>query len=185
VSDWASISELARLKSVSIPAISKRVARLEATGALQTKSGPKGSKLVNVASFDRIARETEDGVRALNGRRSTSASPATQAAPILLAEQARKTKADADLKELDRDERIKQLVRGDKIRDAILDAVRMHARAIDQIEGRAEEIVAAAKGGVTGARAFLKKLARELKEDIADRATDIARQAEQGSSNDE
>jgi DNA-binding MarR family transcriptional regulator len=180
---WATVSELANIRGVSIPAISKRVARLEATGALQTKPGPKGSKLVNVASFDRIASATEDGVRALNGRRSTSASPrsasaspVTPDAPVLIIEQARKTKADADLKELDRDERIGELVRADKVRDAIADALRMHKKVISQIAGRAEENAAAVKrDGVPGARAFLKRLENELLEDIADRAIEIAR----------
>jgi hypothetical protein len=58
---------------------------------------------------------------------------------VLSREQARRTKADADLKELDRDERLRALVRGDKVEEALAESLRMHARIIDQIPTRATE----------------------------------------------
>jgi DNA-binding MarR family transcriptional regulator len=176
---FVTISELARLRGVSIPAISKRVTRLEAASVLRTQPGPRGAKLVNVADFNRVAAQTVDAVRSLNGASGGSPSPAadpTPGAPILAKEQARRTKADADLKELDRDERIGQLVRGDKIKEAIVDALRMHTKVLSQLVSRAEENAAAVrKDGVPGARAFLKRLETELREDIADRALELAR----------
>ena len=172
---WATVSELARIRGVSKVAVSKRVARLEARGLLQTRRGPRGTKLISIAAFDQAAHDATDGVRELNGR-----SAAKPTDPVLSKEQARRTKADADLKELDRDERLGQLVRGGKIEEAMADALRMHARIIDQIAMRAEENEAAVrKDGIPGARAFLRRLAHDLREDIADRASEIARQAEQ------
>lgn len=51
---WATISELARQRGVSRSAISFRVGRYEALGLLKTRPGKAGSKLVNVAEFDRV-----------------------------------------------------------------------------------------------------------------------------------
>ena len=71
-------------------------------------------------------------------------------------------------------------MRGDKIRDAILDAVRMHKKVFGQLVSRAEENAAAVrKDGVQGARDFLRRLELELLEDFADRAIEVARLAEQ------
>ena len=180
---WATVSELARIRGVDKSAISRRVARLEEQGLLRPKSGPRGTKLINVPEFERVSSETVDGIRELNGR-SAKASRATstgESAPELTREQARRTKADADLKELDRDERIRLLVRGDKVGEAVAESIRMHARIIDQIPNRAEENAAAVtKGGVAGARAFLRQLALDLRHDLADRAIEIVRaEAEQ------
>jgi hypothetical protein len=176
---FASISELARLRNVAVSGLSKRISRLEAASVLRTQPGPRGAKLVNVADFNRVAAQTVDAVRSLNGASGGSPSPAADPAPgdpILAKEQARRTKADADLKELDRDERIGQLVRGDKIKEAIVDALRMHTKVLSQLVSRAEENAAAVrKDGVPGARAFLKRLETELREDIADRALELAR----------
>jgi hypothetical protein len=172
------ISELARIRGVSTVSISKRVKRLETRGELRTKEGPRGSKLVDFAEFERVSRETVDGVRQLNGR-----TPARAADPVLSREQARRTKADADLKELDRDERLGALVRGDKVEEALAESLRMHARIIDQIPTRAEECASAVtKGGVNGARAFLRQLALDIRDDLADRAIEIVR-AEAGGEN--
>jgi DNA-binding MarR family transcriptional regulator len=111
---FATISELARLRGVDKSGLSRRVSRLAGQGLLSTRAGPRKTLLVNVSEFDRVARETTDAVRALNGASGGSPSPADDPAPgdpVLAKEQARRTKADADLKELDRDERIRQLVR--------------------------------------------------------------------------
>jgi DNA-binding MarR family transcriptional regulator len=52
---FATISELGRLRGVHKAAISRRVARLEAQGVLQSQRGDRGTKLVNIAEFDRVA----------------------------------------------------------------------------------------------------------------------------------
>ena len=72
---WATLSELARQRGVDRSAISCRVARYEALGLLKTRPGKQGSKLVNVAEFDRVAKETTDSPRERIGTGS-SAPPA-------------------------------------------------------------------------------------------------------------
>ena len=189
---WATVSELARTRGVDKSAVSRRVARLEEQGLLATRQGAGRGKLVCIEEYDRVVAETGDAVLEANGRsqakkprkvmvaRAETPDGSDDAEPILSREQARRTKADADLKELDRDERLGQLVRGDKIRDAILDAVRMHKKVFGQLVSRAEENAAAVrKDGVQGARDFLRRLELELLEDFADRAIEVARLAEQ------
>jgi hypothetical protein len=62
----------------------------------------------------------------------------------------------------------------------------MHNNVLSQLVSRAEENAAAVrKDGVPGARAFLKRLETELREDIADRAQALARsEAENDERND-
>jgi DNA-binding IscR family transcriptional regulator len=60
---WLSISEIARLKDKSRQAIAKRVEALVEAGKLQTKPGEGGTKLVNLAQFDRAVGEVGDAVK--------------------------------------------------------------------------------------------------------------------------
>jgi DNA-binding MarR family transcriptional regulator len=197
-SGWATVSELARLRGVDKSAISRRVARLEEQGLLSSRQGGGRAKLVCVEEYDRVVAETGDAVLEANGRsqakkarkatvaRAETHDGSDDAEPILSREQARRTKADADLKEMARDEQLGRLVRADRTETAIVEMLQMRTRVIDQLPGRAEEFFAeATKGGLPGFRAFLRKMARGLRSDIADRAIDLARRDTQESGNDE
>ena len=179
---WVSISELAQLRGVDKAAISRRVARLTAQGLLATRAGKGGTKLVNVAEFDRAAGEATNAIRELNGRSASLAGapqPNLAAAPILAREQARRTAYDADLKRLELEERLHRIAPLDRVRSASAEFTQTLARVIDALPMRAEEIHAAgAKDGVTGTRAALKAAARELREEAAKAMTSIADAAE-------
>jgi len=170
---WLSISALAHFKGVDKAAISRRVARLEGQGLLKTRQGKGGTKLVNLAEFDRACGETVDLIREQNGRGGSPAAVATPGPqspddPVLAREQARRASYDADLKKLDLDERLRRVISVDQVRDAMAKCGQAVGRLIDQMPTRAEEIAAAvARDGVQGARAILKTMARAQRDELA------------------
>jgi DNA-binding MarR family transcriptional regulator len=153
---WATISELARLRGVDKSAVSRRVARLTAQGLLTPRDGKGGTRLVNVAEFDRAAAVATDAVRQLNGRGADKAAPQSdlRADPILAREQARRVSYDADLKKLNLEERLGLLLPRDQAISSVVECSRRLRGVIEQMHTRAEEITSAvASGGVAGARA--------------------------------
>ena len=113
---WLSISEIARLKGKSRQAIAKRVALLVAR-ASYTRPGENGTKLVNLAQFDRVVGEVGDAIKegAAETRAEIEAAEAP-ASPALRDHQARAAKYAADLKFLDLEERLGRLYRWSRLR---------------------------------------------------------------------
>jgi DNA-binding MarR family transcriptional regulator len=169
------IADIARRKGVSKQAVSKRVARLEAIGALTTHPGPRGTVLVSLAEYDRAVGETSELAYA-----QAPAKPA-DAEHVYTREQAREKAYKADLAKLDLDERLGKLVAVEALASAAGAVAEAMVRAIDQMPGRADDLAAAVgKDGTTGARAALKTIARELRETLA---RELARLADIGQSN--
>jgi DNA-binding IscR family transcriptional regulator len=179
IDTWLPVTDLAKAQKVSKQALSKRVLRLEGQGLLTTKLGPRGQKLVNVGEFDRVAEETLDAKQAQNGRKSRAAAPDDGGddffSPILAREQARKVAYQADLAKLNRDERLGKLLPIEKIADAAAQCAEALVRVIDQLPARADEVASAvAKDGEAGARAFLRSVARDMRERMADEMQRLA-----------
>jgi hypothetical protein len=186
---WVTISELARLRGVDKAAISRRVARLEAAGALTTRPGPHGTKLVNVAEFDRTVETTGDAVRAANGRMAGAARDGLAVASaglVLSRAQANKTSAQARLAQLDLAQRLGQLLPIEETRRAAADCsmrlrrtvATMHVRAEEVADGLARDgssfartLLAAMRSDQAGARSFFKALSRDHLEELARMAT--------------
>ena len=172
-SGWLTVSELARVRGVDKAAISRRVARLEAAGALTTRPGPRGSKLVNAAEFARAVEDLTDTVREANGRRAAAARDGDGAAPrdpVYARQLARRVKIQADTAQFQLD-----LLKGDLVRLSDFSAgARMHgetlARRIDHMipEWSDELAAVVAKNGTTGLRAALKGKASELRGALAE-----------------
>lgn len=168
---WISVSDLAKLKGVSKQAVAKRVDRFVAQGMLQPRPGPRGTKLINLAEFDRAAHEMTDLVRHENGVRSQSG----VGDPILAREQARRAAYDADLKKLDLEERLGQLVRRSELEPAIAKCAEAIVSIIDHLPNRADDIAAAmTRDGASGLRALLKGISFEMRETISRRMGEIA-----------
>ena len=158
--EWVSVSELARRLGVDKGPVSRRVARFEAQGLIETKAGERGAKLVDLESFEKAVEETEDAVRAANG--------AGRSDPVLAKEQARKAALQADMAQLDLDERLGRIVTTESVQHAMADCAEALVRVIEQLPGQAEELAGAvAREGVEGARAFLKEIARQWRERLA------------------
>ena len=95
--------------------------------------------------------------------------------PILAQEQAKRVSFDAELKRLDLAQRLGSLVEVDAVRRSIEICALELAQAIDQLPARADALAnAMAKDGVSGLRAALRGLAREMRETLAQAAERFA-----------
>jgi DNA-binding IscR family transcriptional regulator len=116
---WLSISEVARLRGKSRQAVAKRVASLAAEGLLDTRPGEAGTKLVNLAQFDRAVGATGDafkeGAAETRGEIESDDAPTS---PALRDHQARAAQYAADLKFLDLEERLGRLVPIAEVKEA-------------------------------------------------------------------
>ncbi|WP_315731066.1 MULTISPECIES: hypothetical protein [unclassified Bradyrhizobium] len=167
---WLSVSEIARQKGKSRQAIAKRVDALVGEGRLETRPGPNGTKLVNLAQFDRAVGEVGDAVK--EGAAETRAEIEAwemPASPVLRDHQARAAQYAADLKFLDLEERLGRLVPVAEVRDAGMQAAEAIIRIVDRLPTSAEVLAAAVvKDGPQGARAALKDVARDMRAAIAE-----------------
>lgn len=169
---WVTVSDLARQRGIDKSAVSRRVARFEADGLIEARSGPRGSKLINVAAFDRLVGETGDAFRsqapAVPGRLSSSLPVSDANNPILAQEQAKRVAYQAELARLDLEERLGKLLPVADVVEAMTRCAEAMVRAIDQLPGRADDVAAAvAKDGAAGARAYMRTMARDLRDVLA------------------
>lgn len=166
---WVSVSDLAARKGVTKQTIAEKVARLEAQGLLSTRPGKGRAKLVNLAEFDRAIGETGDAIREMAAASARPSAPVTQPAPegadpILAKEQARRVAYQADLAKLDLDERLGKLLPVEHVTAAMVRCAEALTRALEQMPTGADDLAAAvAKEGVTGARAFLRTMGRDMR----------------------
>jgi hypothetical protein len=173
---WLSVSEIARQKDKSRQAIAKRVDALVAEGKLETRPGPSGTKLVNLAQFDRAVGETGDAFKeaAAETRAEAEGGGDQPASPALRDHQARAAQYTADLKYLDLEERLGRLVPIDEARAGGVKIGEAVVRIIGRLPTYAEAMTAiAVKDGVQGVRGKLKDTERELRAAIAEAIGEI------------
>ncbi|WP_022722956.1 hypothetical protein [Rhodopseudomonas sp. B29] len=178
---WLSISDIARQKGKSRQAIAKRVAGLVEAGLVDTKPGGDGTKLVNLAQFDRAIGDTGDAVKegAAQSRAEADIAPAGDGSPALRDHQARAAQYTADLKFLDLEERLGRLVPIVDVTDGANRAAELIIREIDRLPSHAETLAAAVgKDGPQGARVALKDIARDIRTVIAEAMGVLAGSAE-------
>ena len=166
---WMSVSELAKAKGVSRQSMHERVARLEQQGTITLKAGQGRARLVNVAEFDRAAGESFDAVRSLNGTGAAPMPGRTDGGdPVLAREQARRAAYDADMKQMDLEERLGNILLLVDVQGAMALCAEKMVRVIEQLPSRSDDLAGAVgRDGAPGARAELKKIARELREALA------------------
>jgi hypothetical protein len=173
---WLSISDLAAEKGLGKAAVSERVSRLEAQGLLRTRAGKGRVKLVNVAAYEDAVGQTNDLARQQGHATRKGAGLLTSAPgdPVYTAEQARRMAYQADREKIALGRDLDLLVPVDQLAS---DATRIFSAMIlrlDQLEGRAEALaLAVGQGGTAGARAFLKALKVEIRNQIADGLQDL------------
>lgn len=95
--------------------------------------------------------------------------PVTTMGDLVLArEQARRASYDADLKQLELEERLGKLIRVDDVERAMQACAEAIVNAINQLPSRADDLASSvAREGAPGARAFLKTVAMELRDTMA------------------
>ena len=161
---WLSLSEIAERKGVSVQAVSVRARRFIEQGALRCRRGPKGTKQVPLADFDRLVERTQDGVRAANGTGWASRGDGMIGDPVLAQEQARKMAAEATLKELELDARLGKVLLVEDVRQAYAGIAEDLVRVVDGLPGRADELMAAARRDDKAAfQAVLRDVAHALR----------------------
>ena len=172
---WLSVSELARTRGLAKSGVSARVSRLVGKGVITTRTGVKGTKLINVAEFDRAIGETGDLAHAQAPAQDdapllAAADPASETASAAYSrEQAREKSYKAELARLDLEERLGKLVAVEKVAEAAGSVAEALVRAIDQFPTRAAEILSASESnGVEGIRTVLRSIGRDLR-DLASR----------------
>jgi biotin operon repressor len=172
---WLSISDIAEQKGKSRQAVHKRVAALEADGKLETRPGPNGTKLVNLAQFDRAVGETGDAFKeAAAETRSEAESNSEPSSPVLRDHQSRAAQYSADLKYLDLEERLGRLVPIDEAKEGGIKIGETVVKILGRLPSYAEQMTAAAvKDGVQAARALLKDIERDLRMAVAAELAEI------------
>jgi DNA-binding IscR family transcriptional regulator len=164
---WLSISDVAREKNVTRQAIAKRVDALVEAGKLETRPGPAGTKLVNLAQYDLAVGEVGDAARELGAETKADDEPSSN--PAYRDHQAREKQYSADLKFLELQQRLGKLVEREDVERAADEAGELLVAVVDRLPTHAERIAAAVgKDGPSGARVALKEIAREVRTALAD-----------------
>lgn len=166
---WLPIAEVARMKGKSRQAIAKRVASLVDAGKLEARPGEGGTKLINLAQFDRAVGEVGDAAKEASAEHGADDDESEGgASPTYRDHQAREKQYAADLKYLELEERLGNLVPIGDLADAANKCAEACVRAIDRLTSHSEAMAAAVgKDGAAGARAKFKEVARELRKAIA------------------
>lgn len=199
--EWLSLSEVARRTGISVASVCRKVQQFEKAGLLtSTLSGPGGSRTVAIDEFIRLQGSMRNAVQAANSKLATPArerrkaearkgageAPAARerasegpsAASQLQDEQVRRTRIDADLKEILLRQKRGELLEAIPTREAMILAGGVIARGCDQFHMVAEEIGEAfVKGGGQAARALAKAYGRTMRQRFAAEMRLLARGA--------
>ncbi|MGA3304367.1 MAG: helix-turn-helix domain-containing protein [Methylovirgula sp.] len=166
---WLSVSDIARRKGISKAALSRRVSRLEGDGLLETRAGPRGAKLVNLAALDRVRNETTDLARAANGIGFRQRQHPNDPAFIYTHEQARRSAYDADLKKLELDEKLGKLLLVEDVAAAVTATGERIVHVLNSLPSRADEIMAfASRGDLPALTQLLRKIVFDIRSAMAD-----------------
>lgn len=163
---WLSLAEIARRKGVTRQAIALRVARLEDGGSLSTRPGKGGTKLVNLAEFDRLSDEQTNFAKLDGARTAREGQPARSRRAAYNDAITEKAQYDAELKRIELAERKRELVHVGDLKQVAEDCASAVVEVIEGLVRRAEEIDAAARAGQT--RQLLRTIARDMRTRIAE-----------------
>jgi len=169
---WA-VSQIAARDGVSKQAVSKKVKELvERHGLSVERDGQNRIAAVNVAEYDHLRGRFGDPSKAQAPRQPEATLPASESYDEALRQ---KTWHEAEKRRLELAEIKKQLVRADRLQDALARAGEDIVRTMDRLPNAADELAAAfAREGVHGMRVALKQIAVRMRQDVAQALTDIA-----------
>ncbi len=162
-----SLSDLAKSRGVSAPTVSENLSRWRAQGA-EIATQKKGRRLlVDADAYDRAKADAATGVKSTAGARRDSA--IKPAYGNYAQEQARKIGFEAELKRLELEERLGNLIPREDLQKAAELVSEAVLRSIDHAVMRAEELhEAGARSGIAGTRVALKAVVRDVKTRCAD-----------------
>ncbi len=157
---WLPIAEVARVKGVARQTVWEKVAQLEKEGLLKTRSGPRGTKLVNFGEYEFLVRETSD----LAKERAAETTQTGLEDPGYRSAQTRKIQVETAVKDYELRKLRGELVDVTRVNEVIAQVGEEIRKPIDQLPLRAEEVHAAAAGGGGGAvRSKLREIAFDVR----------------------
>lgn len=156
---WLSVSALAEQQGVSKQAISKNIKRWSEQGVEIATRRSGREILVSVAQYDRA--RGEHGTLS-NQQSETTKREANLSDPVYTREKARTAAYEADLKQLDLQERLGKLIPIEQVEVAAATCAESILRIIRQTSTRSEELAGVLKIPISEARAFLKAMQDDL-----------------------
>jgi DNA-binding transcriptional ArsR family regulator len=157
---WITVSELARRKGVNKSAVSRRVKLLQEDGLITVRTGERGTKLINIAEYDRATGARGDGAR------TTGAEPGGL---TFRQAQTREKQYAAELRKLDLMEKLGHVVPVTDLEKVIAEAATIIVAVLERLPNEAERIRAAGeKDSTNGIRTELKKIVHAQRQQIAD-----------------
>lgn len=166
---WLSVTELAKARGISKPAVTQAIKRWAAQGIVvstRRQDGSQRSVLVNVAEFDRARGETGDLSRLLGEQTKKGAYSAAD--PVYAREQARRAAYDADLALIKRDEALGRLVPTSEVERATILCAETAVRDCEQVAARSDDYAVKYGLPVAAARSMIKDVVHELRQRMAD-----------------
>lgn len=167
-----SIADLAARDGVSKPAVSRRVKQLREIGLQVELDGQGRVALVHSVQYDELKARVADPSKAQAPTQLQTPIPTGETYDEALCQ---KTWTEAERAKIRLLEEQGKLVGVDQLTDALAQAGQKIVRAVELILNDVDDFAAAvAKDGASGLRAALKKVAHQLKNDMADAPSSIA-----------
>jgi hypothetical protein len=152
--DWASLSDIARLRGITPQAVWKRVRSFELRGQLSTRRRGR-AKLIHLPSFDALAAATHDPAQELRNRNVRRRARSPTSLPIESPPEpskfndaaAREKNAKAELAEIQLAQKRGELVPVREIEAATIEAGTKITQRLNAMKAQTGRLYAAAKGG--------------------------------------
>lgn len=175
---WLSVAELARTKNVSRQSVHERVRRLVETGELTTR-GEGRSLRVNLAQYDLAIGSTGDSAREAGAATRAMIDVDAPTSSAFRDAQTREKQYAADLKYLELQQRLGELVPLAEVREGGRKIAESILKIVTRLPTHAEALAAAStKAGIPQVRSELNSIVHNMRVEIADALGVIALNAE-------
>jgi len=175
---WLSVAELARMKNLSRQSVHERVRRLVETGDL-TIRGEGRSLRVNLAQYDLAIGSTGDAAREAGAATKAMVDVDAPTSSAFRDAQTREKQYAADLKYLELQQRLGELVPVAEMKDAGVKMGEIVVNTITRLPSHVEALAAAfTKAGIQEMRSELNSIAYKMRVEIADAFGVMAENAE-------
>lgn len=162
---WVSLAELARIKGVTRQSVSRRLKRLNRSGAISIRRTGRGGVMVRLAEWDMVTRTFSDLGHLADG---DDGPPEAGVGTAYTQALTRKVRYEADLKQIELDRRRAELLDARDVSGAMAQCHTAIAGVLSHIPDFADDLAdAIVKGGHEGAGRFLSAAAVTLRKQLA------------------
>jgi DNA-binding Lrp family transcriptional regulator len=165
---WLSVAELARLKNLSRQSVHERVRRLAEAGNLTTR-GEGRSLRVNLAQYDLAIGSTGDAAREAGTATKAMVDLDAPTSPTFRDAQTREKRYAADLKYLELQQRLGELVPVAEMKEAGVKMGEVVVNVVTRLPSHVEVLAAAfTRAGIPEMRSELNAIVYKMRVEIAD-----------------